>query len=56
MNKISAGLVGVELYFEDLEKAKRFYVETLGLKVAEEEPEHHAKFESGTRFILLLHR
>jgi predicted enzyme related to lactoylglutathione lyase len=53
MNKISAQLVGVELYFDDLEKAKRFYTEILGLRVAEEEPGHHVKFESGTGFICL---
>jgi predicted enzyme related to lactoylglutathione lyase len=45
--------LGTELYFENLEKAKQFYVETLGLKVAEEEPGHHAKFDLGTGFICL---
>jgi len=50
---IGARLVGVELYFEDLEQAKRFYAEVLGLRIAEEEPGHHAKFESGTGFICL---
>ena len=53
MNSISARLAGVELYFDDLERAKRFYVETLGMKLAEEEPGHHAKFESGAGFICL---
>lgn len=53
MSKISAELVGVELYFDDLEKGKRFYTETLGLQVAEEEPGHHTKFESGSGFICL---
>lgn len=50
---IGARFVGVELYFEDLEKAKRFYSDVLGLRVAEEEPGHHAKFESGSGFICL---
>lgn len=50
---IAAELVGVELYFADLQKAKTFYAETLGLKLAEEQLEHHAKFESGGRFICL---
>jgi predicted enzyme related to lactoylglutathione lyase len=53
MSKISAQLVGVELYFDDLEKAKHFYTEALGLQVAEEQHGHHAKFESGAGFICL---
>lgn len=53
MNKISAQLVGVELYFDDLHKGKTFYTETLGLKLADEQPGHHAKFESGAAFICL---
>jgi len=53
MNKISAQLVGVELYFDDLQKAKTFYTETLGLKLSDEQPGHHAKFESGAAFICL---
>ena len=48
-----ARLVGVELYFDDLERAKSFYTNTLGLKLAEEQPGRFAKFESGTRFICL---
>lgn len=50
---IGARFVGVELYFEELEKAKRFYRNVLGLRIAEEEPGHHAKFESGRGFICL---
>lgn len=53
MNKISARLVGVELYFDDLPAAKAFYAETLGLKLSEEEPGHHAKFERRPGFICL---
>lgn len=53
MNSISARLAGVELYFEDLEGAKRFYIETLGLALVEEQPGHHARFESGAGFICL---
>jgi predicted enzyme related to lactoylglutathione lyase len=44
---------GVELYFEDLEAAKKFYEETLGLKVADEERGHFAKFISGPGFVCL---
>ena len=50
---IGARFIGVELYFEELEKAKRFYRNVLGLRIAEEEPGHHAKFESGGGFICL---
>ena len=53
MNKISTQLVGIELYFDDLHKAKTFYTETLGLKLADEQPGRHAKFESGAAFICL---
>jgi len=53
MNTISPHLVGLELYFDDLEAAKRFYAEVLGLKISEEEPGHHAKFNSGAGFICL---
>lgn len=51
--EMAARFMGVELYFEDLEQAKRFYRNVLGLRIAEEEPGHHAKFESGSGFICL---
>jgi len=35
---------GFELYFEDLESAKRFYRDTLGLELTSEQPGHHAQF------------
>src|SRR5215469_9574370 len=50
---IAARFIGVELYFEDLEQAKRFYRNVLGLRMVEEEPGRHAKFESGSGFICL---
>ncbi|HEV2388641.1 MAG TPA: VOC family protein [Candidatus Acidoferrales bacterium] len=53
MTAISARYVGVELYFDDLERAKSFYTETLGLKVSEEEPGHHAKFDGDSGFLCL---
>jgi predicted enzyme related to lactoylglutathione lyase len=53
MARISARLTGVELYFDDLGKAKTFYGETLGLELADEQPGHHSKFESGAGFICL---
>ncbi|HEY6250782.1 MAG TPA: VOC family protein [Candidatus Angelobacter sp.] len=53
MSKIPAQFVGVELYFEDLDRARRFYVETLGLEVSDERQGHYAKFNSGNGFICL---
>lgn len=46
-------LAGVELYFRDLEAAKHFYVETLGLHVEEEQPDHHVRLDVGPAFICL---
>lgn len=48
-----AKLAGVELYFEDLETAKRFYRDVLGLPIAEEAPGHFAKFAAGAGFVCL---
>ena len=45
--------VGVELYFEDLERGKNFYTRVLGLDPTEELSGHHAKFESGSGFVCL---
>lgn len=53
MKPIEARFVGVELYFEDLEKAKRFYVDTMGLEISDEQAGHHAKFDSGAGFVCL---
>ncbi|HET9308153.1 MAG TPA: hypothetical protein VFO46_19200 [Candidatus Sulfotelmatobacter sp.] len=36
MKKIRAGVVGVELYFENLDQAKEFYAETLALEISDE--------------------
>jgi predicted enzyme related to lactoylglutathione lyase len=44
---------GVELYFEDLERAREFYKTTLGLEVADEERGRYTKFESGAGFVCL---
>jgi catechol-2,3-dioxygenase len=44
---------GVELYFDDLAKARQFYVEVLGLAVAEDDPEHHVKLSTGSEFVCL---
>ncbi len=53
MSEIQLQFAGVELYFEDLERARRFYVETLGLEVSDEQAGHHVKFDSATGFICL---
>lgn len=53
MSAISARLVGVELYFEDLEGARKFCLETLGLHIADEQPGHHAKFSTDAAFVCL---
>jgi predicted enzyme related to lactoylglutathione lyase len=44
-------LAGVELYFDDLESGKRFYRDTLGLRISAEEAGHYAKFAAGDGFI-----
>ena len=46
-------LTGVELYFEDLPRAKQFYKETLGLELADESVGHFAQFAAGTSFVCL---
>ncbi len=53
MAKIDARFTGVELYFDDLERAKSFYRDVLGLGVSDEQPGHHAKFDNGAGFICL---
>lgn len=53
MTENPAQFVGVELYFENLQKAREFYVETLGLAISEEQPGHHARFDSKAGFICL---
>lgn len=44
---------GVELYFDDLVKAKHFYAEVLGINIAEEQSGHHVKLDSGNKFVCL---
>ncbi len=53
MNDPNPRLAGVELYFQDLEAAKHFYLETLGLHLGEEQREHHVRFDVGPAFICL---
>src|SRR6266700_3022524 len=53
MNGIQAQFVGVELYFDDLEGAKEFYVGTLGLEISDEQVGQHAKFDRSAGFVCL---
>jgi len=53
MSDAKPRFLGVELYFEDLQSAKRFYCDTLGLDLAEDSPGHHAKFDFNDRFLCL---
>jgi predicted enzyme related to lactoylglutathione lyase len=46
-------LAGVELYFDNLERACDFYRDCLGLSLADEQPGHHAKFNGGSGFVCL---
>jgi predicted enzyme related to lactoylglutathione lyase len=53
MQPIQAQFIGVELYFDDLERAKKFYQETLSLAVSDEQFGHYAKFDCGGGFVCL---
>ena len=49
----NARLAGVELYFDDLDAAKNFYRDVLGLALDEDHANHHARFALGSRFLCL---
>ncbi|MDE3137514.1 MAG: VOC family protein [Acidobacteriota bacterium] len=53
MKRLHATLAGVELYFDDLERARKFYREVLGLKLQDEQPGHHSQFDTGASFLCL---
>ena len=46
-------VVGFELYFENLEEARRFYRDTLGLALSEEQPGRYVKFKGTAGFLCL---
>jgi catechol 2,3-dioxygenase-like lactoylglutathione lyase family enzyme len=50
--RIEARFVGVGLYFDNVERARKFYAETLGLALSDEQAGHHAQFEGGAGFCL----
>src|SRR5712692_7064575 len=51
MQQSKLHFVGVEIYFDDLETAKRFYRDTLQLELSDEQVGHYAKFGTGSNFI-----
>ncbi len=51
--KIAAKFVGVELYFDDLKRARAFYADVLGLQVLDEDETRYAKFEGRAGFVCL---
>ena len=55
MQPIRARFGGVELYFDNLARAQKFYRETLGLEMCEEQAGHHVKFDfdGGAGFVCL---
>ena len=53
MKRLDARLVGVELYFDDLNCARNFYRGVLGLKLNEEDRGRYSQFDTGTSFLCL---
>ena len=49
----NARLIGVELYFDDLPKSRRFDAETLGLACLDEDKSRYARFGAGPAFVCL---
>src|ERR1700751_3243949 len=46
MSQIQTQFLGVELYFENLERAKKFYLETLNLMLSEAQPQTRRTFSA----------
>ena len=46
-------LAGIELYFNDLQTARHFYEEVLGLGLTQQETERFARFDLGNGFLCL---
>jgi catechol-2,3-dioxygenase len=51
--KLSARFIGIELYFEDLEQGKRFYGETLGFRILDQQQGHYARYDTRPTFVCL---
>ena len=52
-NRERPHLLGMELYFEDLSRAREFYLGVLGLDLKQEAAGHFAKFDGGGAFLCL---
>ncbi len=53
MTDTGIAFVGAELYFDDLQRAIRFYRDVLGLRLTEEQAGTYAKFDSVSGFLCL---
>jgi len=53
MNGTAPRFAGVELYFEDLDRAREFYQAILGLQIADEERGRYTKLDCGPAFVCL---
>jgi predicted enzyme related to lactoylglutathione lyase len=53
MEPIHTHFLGVELYSDNLDRAKNFYLETLGLEIADEQADRYCKLKGGSSFICL---
>jgi predicted enzyme related to lactoylglutathione lyase len=53
MSRGKIRFIGVELYFDDVDRATRFYRDLLGLAVAESRPGDYSKFASEGGFLCL---
>jgi predicted enzyme related to lactoylglutathione lyase len=53
MSRGKIRFIGVELYFDDVDRATRFYRDLLGLPVAESRPGDYSKFASEGGFLCL---
>jgi catechol 2,3-dioxygenase-like lactoylglutathione lyase family enzyme len=51
--RLELRLLGMELYFDDLPRARDFFQGVLGLPLEEEQPGHHAKFAPQGGFLCL---
>src|SRR5260370_15300286 len=49
-------LLGLELYFEDVSRARDFYCGVLALSLEEEKPGHHVKLAPDGGFLCLEHK
>ena len=51
--RLEPRLLGMELYFDDVPRARDFYRGVLGLPLEEDQPGHHAKFAPQGGFLCL---